>query len=982
MTIPASLVSLAASVLCVCASLSAQAPPGQPLDLEYTDAIRKHTTDDCFSTPYVDHLPASDTVPTPLDVLGTIAGAPDVLHYSHEVHEYMRAVADASPRVAVFEAGTSEEGREMILVAVGSEESIAHLDRYKALNNRLADPRGLDDDEAREVIARGKPIYWATGAMHSPETGSPEMLMELVYRLAVGETPFVQAIRDNVIFLTTPVLEVDGRDKRVDLLKLKLEDEVRVPRLLYWGKYVAHDNNRDAMAMGLALSEHLMSTFLEYKPQVLHDLHESVAHLYTSTGTGPYNAWVDPILVDEWHVLAYQEITELTKIGVPGVWTHAFYDGWAPNYGFYAANGHNAIGRFYETQGAGDADTRRITNRPTREWYRPNPPLESTMWSIRNNVNLQQSGLLIAMNYVANHRQKFMENFWLKSKRSIAKPHNEGPAAYVFPAGDPRSGQQASLLNVLVRQGCEVHRTVRDAAVGDTEIPAGSYVVRMDQPYSRMADMLLDRCYYNASDPRPYDDTGWTLGPLFNVKTMRIEDPGVLEVAMDEVAGPIVVAGGIETLTEGEPVAYLVQQNADNALATFRFDRRKIALSAAEKGFDLGGVAFRAGTFVIPVDGNGDDLAEDLEAAAKAHGFIAYATGKRPEVPTHRVGVPRVAVMHTWTTTQNEGWLRMAMDAARIPYQYISVHDARDDGDLRDKYDVILFGPSSSDALGIVDGLPKTGEPIAWKASATAPNIGRQDETEDMRGGLELEGVLHLRDFVRAGGTLIAIQSSCSLPVHFGLAQGVSIVETDALRCSGSVLLAELADETSPIGYGYDDTFGVQFRQAPVLSVGSSGRGFRGFGRAPDPGSADDRLLAGEARPTGRGAVGEADLVQGRPKDLGKRPERDNGSDSASERGGRRGRGGARGSDDRAPRPRVIVRFAQDHKKLLISGMLAGGDELAGTPAVVDAPLGRGHVVLFAINPMWRQITQGQWSLVFNAILHFDHLGPRQTKEL
>ncbi|MCH7602664.1 MAG: hypothetical protein IIB54_07865, partial [Planctomycetes bacterium] len=118
----------------------------QPHDEEYTKQILEHTTADFFVTPYVDHLPASDTVPTPLDFLGHIAGAADVLTYSHEVHAYMRAVADASPRVKVFSAGTSEEGREMILVVVSSEETIANLDQYKDINRQLADPRTITDE--------------------------------------------------------------------------------------------------------------------------------------------------------------------------------------------------------------------------------------------------------------------------------------------------------------------------------------------------------------------------------------------------------------------------------------------------------------------------------------------------------------------------------------------------------------------------------------------------------------------------------------------------------------------------------------------------------------------------------------------------------------------------------------------------------------------------------------------------------------------
>ena len=130
--------------------------------------------------------------------------------------------------------------------------------------------------------------------------------------------------------------------------------------------------------MALALSRNMMGAFLEFHPTVLHDLHESVPFLYVSTGMGPYNAWLDPLTIDEWQKMAYVDVEELTRRGVPGVWTHGYYDGWAPNYMFYVANGHNSIGRFYETFGAGGADTGERTvpaNSTSRTWFRPNPPL-------------------------------------------------------------------------------------------------------------------------------------------------------------------------------------------------------------------------------------------------------------------------------------------------------------------------------------------------------------------------------------------------------------------------------------------------------------------------------------------------------------------------------------------------------------------------------------------------------------------------------
>ncbi len=936
----------------------------QKIDEEYTARIREFTTDEHFLPKWMDNLPYSEDIPTPLDILGHIAGARDILTYTKDINRYMKALEDASPRVKLFPGGISEEGRERIFVVISDESTIQNLGRYKEINAKLADPRTLSEEEAQQLIQEAKPMYWATGAMHSGETGSPEMLMELAYRLAVDESPFIKAIRDNAIVMITPVLEVDGREKMVDISMAKRKDpEANFPsRLLYWGKYVAHDDNRDNLGLTLDLSRHIMETFLEFHPQVLHDLHESASHLYVSTGTGPYNAWIDPILIDEWHMIAYQEVNEMTREGVPGVWTHGFYDGWAPNYAFYAANGHNAIGRFYETQGAGDGSTRIITTRGDREWYRPNPPLPRTLWSIRNNVNMQGSGIQIAMHYVATNRQKFMENFYLKSKRAVAKARKEGPAAYVFPGDDTRPGQAARLLALLKRQGVEIHMADKEIKVGKDSYPKGSYIVRMDQPYSRMADMMLDRQYFNVDDPRPYDDVGWTMGPLYNVKTVRIEDVEILSQPMT-LMEDIQVAGGVEKIKKGQIKAFLINHNADNPLVTFRFKNSGLTMHSAEKGFELEKKKFNAGTFIIKIDENAENLEALLDEQGKAFGFTAWGSAELPEVPMHEVAVPRVALMHTWQSTQTEGWIRIALDELEIPYDYISVHDVRDTGRLREKYDVILFGPSSGSALSIVQGV--TGEkPIPWKKTELTPNLGRQDSTDDMRGGLELEGVLHLRNFINEGGLLITLTNSSSLPVHFGLAQGITIKETDDLWARGGVFQAEVADSSSPIAYGYDKDLGVYFNSSPVFALGSiGGQRFRYFQSA-----SRDRI-------SGRGSKDDPDIPQGRAKDLGKETieefqklQKEEGESEEEGPFGRR-------AESSREQPRIVIRFTRDEKKLLISGGLSGGSELAGSPAVVDCSLGNGHVVLFSINPMWRHQTHGSFFLVFNAMLHYDHLG-------
>jgi hypothetical protein len=942
-------------------------------DEGYTAKILQFTTEKYFLTELVDHLPASDTVPTPEKVLGYVIGTPNKLTYTKDIDRYMRELEKASKRVKVFVIGHSEEGREILLVAISDEANIANLSHYKDLTARLADPRKTAPPEAAKLTSEALPLYWASGSIHSTETGSPEMLMELAYRLAVEESPLVENIRKNSIVLITPCTEVDGRDREVDVYNYrKAFPNKPAPNLVYWGKYVAHDNNRDGIGMALALTRNMMGAFLQYHPTVLHDLHESVPFLYVSTGMGPYNAWLDPLVIDEWQKMAYVDIEALTKRGVPGVWTHGYYNGWAPNYMFYVANGHNSIGRFYETFGGGGADTGVRTvggNATNRTWYRPNPPLARVNWSIRNNINLQQSGLLFSMNNVANNRKQFLENFYLKSKRSVEKAAAEGPAAWVLPADEPRAGEAAELVNELRLQGVEVHKLN-----GATDkFPAGSYVIRMDQPYSRCADMLLDTQFYNIADPPPYDDTGWTLGPLHNVTTVRVTDGAILKAPMTLLTANVLPPGGVNG-TAG--AVYLINHNADNTLATLRFKLKDVKMSAAEEAFKAENHDFNAGSWIIRADGNPPDLGARLQTAAAALGVTVYAAAAAPGVAAHELAAPRIALVHTWTNTQNEGWYRVALDRLQIPYDYISDIKLKDIADLRSKYDVILFGPVGGTAQRIVNGTPTTGEAVPFQKSEVTPNLGgAPDTTDDMRGGMGLQGIYNIGKFIDNGGLFVTIGGNASIPIDYGLAEGVSIVSAPDLQARGSVMNATIADKRSPIAYGYGDKLAVYFNQSPVLSTGGGG-GRGGRGGAGTAGGGTGR--GGATRPTGRGTATEQDTPQARPLSMNTptttMAAAQPGEEPVTETpgGGGGGRGGAAAQ---APemRPRVVVRFAGENE-LLVSGMLAGGAALANQVTVVDVPRGKGHVVMFANNPMWRNETQGSYFLLFNAMLNYDHL--------
>jgi hypothetical protein len=1019
--------------------------PNQPIDEEYTRKIREYTTEPFFLSPLVDYLPASSTVPTPKAVLGDIAGARNNLPYSKEVYTYMRMLAKASPRVRVYSIGTSEEGREMIAVAVASESLFANLDRNKANLAKLADPRSInmDDAEAARIVTETTPVYYITGTIHSPESGAPTALMELAYRLAVDESPYIKNIRDHLITLMTPIVEVDGRDREVDLFRWRMAHPGETaPPLLYWGHYVAHDNNRDAMAMTLKLSENVMNTYIDWKAQVLHDLHESVPYLYDNTvGDGPYNAWLDPLLTNEWQMIGWNNVQEMTRLGMPGVFTHGNFDTWSPGYLMFMAATHNGISRLYETFGnGGTAETMERTLSPTetsRTWYRQSPPLPKVKWSLRNNNNYEETGLLVSLSYFANNRQQFLENFYEKSKRSILKARVEGPAAYILPADDRRPGAQADLLRILQKQHVEISRAtapftalvpvprprtppspgaagaapsgarpadsarVTDSShvgegvrpadrprpadsvrradssrIADTvkppitpfdtmplsvqrmaprQFPAGSYIIRMDQPYSRIADALLDYQYWSPSDPQrtPYDDTGWTFPENFAVRSVRVTDPKVLTVPMEFVTGEIKAPGGVI----GSGTVFAINHNADNALATLRYRLKEADFQIAEQPFDAAGQKFGRGSFIVRRISAGD-----LDKAARDLGLKAYALAAASTVAMHPARAPRVAIMHTWISTQTEGWWRQAFDFLHIPYSYISTQNAAADPNLNAKYDVIIFPPGGGSPQSIVAGLPMWRNPMPWKKTALTPNMGI-DETDDIRPGLGLKGLDNLATFVKNGGVLLTVENTAELAVTFGLASGVSLNQAGRLHVVGSLLRSKVMDDASPLVYGIRDSLALYSDDGSSFSV-TNVLGTRG-GRFAD---------SAVSRATGRGTADELDVPQGRaPLD----PR----NDVARRRPVELWQA-APVTDEQlrnplavippALRPRVILRFS-DQRELLASGLLDGND-VAQRPAVVDVPLAKGHVILFANNPMYRGETIGSYFLVFNALLNFDHL--------
>ncbi|MGB8323019.1 MAG: hypothetical protein WCE52_08665, partial [Candidatus Acidiferrum sp.] len=433
-----------------------------------------------------------------------------------------------------------------------------------------------------------------------------------------------------------------------------------------------------------------------------------------------------------------------------------------------------------------------------------------------------------------------------------------------------------------------------------------------------------------------------------------VVDPKVLAVPMERLS-ELPPSGGVQ----GEGTVFAIDNHAEPNLATLRYRLKDANIEATEDSFQSGEHKFARGTFLIKGANR-----TDLDAATKALGLRAVALTAAPNVKTHLVRAPRIAYVHTWISTQAEGWWRLALDQLQIPYDYMSTQAIAKIPDLNAKYDVILFPPIGwgYNANTVVQGLPTSwGNPLPWLNTPETPNlVGKNDSTADMRPGLGWEGVAKLQSFVQKGGVLLTATDTSQFAISIGLTNGVSASNSEKMKIVGAIVGTRLVDSVSPIAYGYDEKVSAYCDNGAIYSV-TSILGSRRRRLGPEMNS----------RPTGRGTKDDPDYVVGRPAtEVPDEPEHElwETPQTTDEQ---------RNNNPRvipaAQRARVILRYA-DSKDLLISGLVENGNEIAQHPAVVDVPSGVGHVVLFSINPIYRGETENTYSLVLNTLMNFDSL--------
>ena len=914
---------------CLPATLPAQPALPDTAEPGSSEEIAQATTEPRFLSPWVSYLPASSGVVSPRSFLHRIPGAPGELVDSATAYAYCRALAASSPRVRLFTIGRSEEGRDIVLLAIADEEGIAALERLKAATAALADPRRTDNAAAEQLIATSRPIYYFNAALHSDETGSTETVLELAYRLAVSEQPMIRRIREHLVVLINPVSNPDGRDKQVEWFYTYLKgktDLASLPRQAppYWSKYAFVDINRDAHQLVHESTKAVWRMFSEWHPQVIHDLHESVALLLTWNGTGPTNEYVDPISYDERLELSFHEVQALTAMGMPGVWSWNFGDDFAHLFLDSIATNHNADGRGYETFGNGTAETL-LQQAPgdelSRDWYRPSPPPTGEFrWSARDNLNYAESAALAALDDAAQESQSLLRNFYLKGLHSWRKGVEEAPFAFIIPAeqGDPL--RVAQLVTRLMSLGIEVQRASAALSVREGRFPAGSYVVRLDQPYRNYAMDLLTPQTYPKDAGEPYDDVSWELPAHYHLAVTASADPQVRSASLELLSE----APRPRAELSGAGPVFLLRDSGQEGLLEARWRLARFHVTIAEQPFSAAGQAYPAGSWILPAQAG---LAAQLRAVARELGLTFVSAAALPQVSRHEAPVPRLGLWVPWADTDTIGWARYALDQRHIPYVYVRDEDIRA-GRLHAKYDVLLYGHVDLELAEQIQGLPKAWGPMPYRKTKATPAFGTPAASADITGGIGGAGLAELQHFIDDGGLLITLGSGSMLPLEAGLVRGVrreaggvprssqgggaaaaAAAQSAVTRTPGSHLRVTFARPDHPIAYGYASHTWVFRQNFPLYATP------RRWLRMAYCTS----CLDGPVDPSG-----------------------------------------------------VVLEWGdRDGAPFLVSGQVWGEENLIGRPAIFDLRSGQGHVVAFNFNPLHRDLNRGDMRMLWNAILNW-----------
>lgn len=767
---------------------------------------------------------AAAAPPSPEQFFGFRMGADRSTHEWAKVSAYFRELEKGSARVKVIEYGKSEEGRVMLAGIISAPATLARLEHYRQIQKRLVDPRRTSPAEALELIAEGKTVVLITCAIHATEVASVHAAIEFAHRLATAGDPRTKQILDNVILLLAPSINPDGLDLVTAWYRKTLGTpyEGASPPQLYQ-KYTGHDNNRDWYIFTQAETRSVVAGLHnQWHPHIVYDIHQmgaTAARIWVPPYLDPIEPNVDPLIAQMANMVGMTIAADLTAAGRKGVAVNAMYDLWTPARHYQSFHGgmrilsESASVRI-ATPVTVRADQLATTslgyNARERSWNHLEP-WPGGEWKLRDIVDDE----LIAMESVcvqaAARREFFLRNFHQFAKNAVGR---SAPSAFVLPAVQADPGSARRLLETLDFGAVEIEQAGADFQAGPRRYPAGSYVIRMQQPFSGFAKALLEkqrypdlRMYPGGPPRRPYDVTAHTL-------------PLLMGVAVDEAADPLNAP-----LKQVQAFSFRAE-NAPGALwPAADHDTWKKVNDAWQRG-------------------------ERVWRDPHSGHFAAGARAPAGAVETKR---PRVALFKSHVPSMDEGWTRWILEQSGWAYESLGVAAIRS-GALRERFDAIVF-PDQSAAV-IHEG---------YRQGAMPP---------EYIGGLGAEGATALRAFAEAGGTLIFLNGSgryaaqhLRLPVKDLLA-GVSNRD---FYCPGSLLRVR-ADAASPLLLGLPREFTIWMEASPVWELASpqAGAAVLRYSAAP---VLESGWLLGEQHIAGKPALLDVPLGKGRAVLFGMRPQ-------------------------------------------------------------------------------------------------------------
>ena len=812
---------------------------------------------------------AGAEVPTPESVIGWKTGEDRKLADWTQIVDYFKKLDAASERVITEDVGKTTQGRPFLVVTITSEANMKRLEEIRRANLRLADPRGLSDEEANRLIATGKTIVGVNHGIHSTEVAANQTSMETAYRLATSQDPAVLDILDKTVIVMLPSHNPDGTQMVVEWYRKSLGtpwEGGNIPFLYH--HYTGHDNNRDwymyTQAESKLTLEHL---YKRWRPEIVYDLHQmgqNAARIFAPPFVDPYEPNVDPALVSGINAIGSQMAAKLTAEGKAGVVIHAMYDGWSPARQF--PNTYGGIRLLTESASAKMATPVELKfeelgvgigyDAKKAAWNFPNPWRGGT-WRLSDIVSYQISATRALLEHAAQNREFWLRNFLGVTRRASTR---QEPYAFVISKNQKDPLATNEMLRVLRAGFVEVQRGKAGFEAGGKSYPAGSFVVSMQQPSSGFAKPLLERQQYpdirqypGGPPQRPYDVTAHTLPLLLGVEATAVPKPFAAD--LEKIEEPRLGPGSVT----GKGRYYALSHKNADFVALGRLLKDGVPVRWASVGWSDAGRNFVPGAFLVPAFAKAklDALAKDLPIAAVGVSTAPQAWDLKK---------PRVGLYQSWVASMDEGWTRFIFEKeVGLGYETLHDKDIRG-GSLAARFDVIILPDQSSRQM------------VSGFAEGTMP--------DEYVGGLGKAGVAALKEFAEAGGTLVALNNASEMPIaEMGVPVKNALADVNSSRrrgegrealgpqsadfyCPGAILRVKV-DAANPLAHGLEDPGSIWFEESPAFDL-SGGKAVATY--IEETPLLSGWLLGGK-RLQGKAALAEVPMGKGRVVLFGYRPQ-------------------------------------------------------------------------------------------------------------